>query len=287
MLLQIVQTFWHYLIDILPYFLLASLVGAFIQTYAKPSFIRRGILSKPYAPFMTALFGAGVPVCSCSMIPVARTFDGFSPRSYAPVIAFLITAPVLSPVVLLLTFGMLGWELTLMRALLSFAFAILLAYASAVFFSKKGTLPLLQGASAGGQNRLREFANNFRSLFITTGRYVLLGLLIASLFKVLIPQSFISSLSSSPLSYPLISLLSIPIYVCSGEEVPIGKSLYELGMSPGQVLTFLLASSGICVPTITALFSFLPKGLVLFYAFSWFVFATISGVVTDLLWRLF
>ncbi len=283
MLGELFKVFFHYVADILPYFFIASFLGAGLQVLMGRRLMKRSFMSKPYAPLITATLGASVPVCSCSMIPVARTLDSFSPRSYAPVMAFLVTAPVLSPVVVVLTFGMLGYELTVMRILLSLAFALVVAYLSSFIFVKRATLPLVQGASSARQSWLKEFTQNFLSLLTTTGKYVLLGLFIASLVKVLVPEGLIISFSSSPLSYPLISLLSIPVYVCSGEEVPIARSLQELGFTQGQVLTFMLASSGICVPTITALFSFLPKGLILMYVVGWFLFATLSGVFMDLL----
>ena len=282
MFLNFLETFFDYILDVLPYFLLASLVGAGLQSLFGSKLLRKDMLNSPLAPIATAVFGATIPVCSCSMIPLARSMDSFS-RSYAPVVAFLVTAPVLSPVTLFLTFGMFGFQITAFRFIFSFLFAVLLAYSVVLLFTKSATLPLLQGASGERKGKLSEFLKNFRSLTLSTGRYVLLGLLIASLLKVLVPQDLVLKFSGSFLSYPLTSLVSVPIYVCSGEEVPIAKSMYELGLKPGQSLTFMLASSGICIPTITALLSFLPKRLVLLYSVSWFLFATVAGLITDYL----
>ena len=282
MFLNFLETFFDYILGVLPYFLLASLVGAGLQSLFGSKPFRKDMLNSPLAPIVTAVFGATIPVCSCSMIPLARSMDSFS-RSYAPVVAFLVTAPVLSPVTLFLTFGMFGFQITAFRFIFSFLFAVLLAYSVVLLFSKSATLPLLQGASGERKGKLSEFLKNFRSLTLSTGRYVLLGLLIASLLKVLVPQDLVLKFSGSFLSYPFISLVSVPIYVCSGEEVPIARSMYELGLKPGQSLTFMLASSGICIPTITALLSFLPKRLVLLYSVSWFLFATVAGLITDYL----
>ncbi len=281
MIKEFFLVFIHYLVDVFPYFLFASLLGAVIQVFVSGNVIKRHLFSKPYTPVFTALLGASVPVCSCSMIPVARTFDAMSPRSYAPVIAFLITAPVLSPVVVVLTFGMFGTEITLFRVVLSLMFAVIVAYATLFLFKKKAHLPLFQGSGQAQRSRWADMWSNFRSLFISTGKYVLLGLFIASLFKVLVPESLVAAFASSPLSYPLIRLFSIPVYVCSGEEVPIARSLSDLGFTPGQALTFMLASSGICVPTITALASFLPRSLIIFYSLAWFIFSTSAGFLTD------
>ncbi|RLJ71380.1 hypothetical protein BCF55_1682 [Hydrogenivirga caldilitoris] len=278
--LEFLKVFWDYTLDVLPYFLLAALAGATLQTFVGDRFLSRKLLSSPLAPFFAAMLGATVPVCSCSMIPIARAIDSLSGKSYAPVVAFLVTAPVLSPVVLVLTAGMLGMEMTLFRVAFPLLYAMSIAYLSSLVFKKHLSLPLFQG-SGSRVNSKHLFVRNLRSLLFSTGKYLLLGLAIAALIKVLTPPNLIASFSGSILSYPLISLLSVPVYVCSGEEVPIGRSLRDMGMSDGQVLTFMLASSGICIPTIAALFSFLPRKLVLLYTLSWFVFATLVGMIVD------
>ncbi len=278
MLEVFLKTFLDYTADVLPYFLIASLVGAALQSVGGLRLISSRLAGSAPAPLITALMGAVVPLCSCSMIPVARTINSFSGGSYAPVVSFLVTAPTLSPVVLLLTFGVFGWEMTVLRVVSTAVFALVLAVAVHLLFAKSATVPLLQGASPDGEEG---FVKRFVTLFVSTGKYVLLGLLIASLVKSFLPQDLVLSFAGSPVSYPLISLLSVPIYVCSGEEVPIARSFYDLGLKPGQALTFMLASTGVCIPTIVALVSFLPKGVVALYTLSWLVFAVSAGVLTD------
>ncbi len=280
MLFQFLNTFLGYLLELLPFFLVASAAGAGLQTYARGIF-SRATVSKPYSPFITAFAGAIIPVCSCSMIPLAKTIDSFSQKNYAPVLAFLITAPVLSPITILLTFGMFGLELTVTRVLFTLIFSFFLAYSSGFIFQKRVSLPLLQEGRGYGRRSVNEFILNFKNLFINTGKYILLGLVIASLLKVLVPEGVMVKFSESELSYVLIALISVPIYVCSGEEVPIARSLHDLGLSEGKALTFMLASSGICVPTISALLSFLPKGLVAYYTLSWFLFSVSAGLMFD------
>ncbi len=278
------RTFADYTLDVLPYFLGASVLGALLQSLWGERLIRSSFLRKPYAPVITASLGAAIPLCSCSMIPVARTIDSLSGRSYAPAVAFLITAPVLSPVTLLLTYGMFGIKLTLVRFLSTFLFAVAVAYLISLVFNKPPVIPLVQGGSGNEPATLWErFFTNFRSLFVSTGKYVLLGLFIAAVVKVLVPQSMIEPVTGSVLSYPLVSLISVPVYVCSGEEVPIARSLVDLGFKPGQALTFMLASSGICLPTVLALLSFFPRALVLTYTSAWFVFSALTGLLTDII----
>ncbi len=276
---QFVLKFLSYTAEILPYFLLATLVGAFIQTYVSFGSVKRLLNRRLFSPFITSVFGSSIPVCSCSMIPLAQSINSLS-KSYAPAVAFLISAPILSPVILLLMLGVFGWELTLFRFAFGIAFAVVSAYIADLLFRKPPSLPLL-ASERREENRWQGFKVAFKDTFIGTGKYVLLGLLIASLVSVLIPPSTVAKFAEFPLAYPVIALVSIPVYVCSGEEVPIAKSFLELGLTQGQALTFMLASSGICVPTIMATINFFPRKLVFFYVSLWFIGSILGGVLFD------
>ncbi|MCG5537302.1 permease [Halorhodospira sp. 9622] len=62
--------------------------------------------------FLGSTFGAVTPFCSCSSVPV---FIGFT-TARIPIgvtMAFLITSPMINEVAVVLLWGLLGWELTL------------------------------------------------------------------------------------------------------------------------------------------------------------------------------
>ncbi len=273
--------FWNYSIEILPYFFIATVIVAFIQSYLSFNIIRRFVNRRFLSPVITAVFGSSAPVCSCSMIPIAQTINSLS-KSYAPAIAFLISAPILSPIIFFLMLGMFGWELTVFRFVFGFLVALITAYLVDIFFKKPPSLPMF---SSGGQSlsKWQAFKLAFKDIFIGTGKYVLLGLLIASAVATLIPSTLITKFAQFPLSYFFITVFSIPIYVCSGEEIPIAKSFVDLGFTQGQALTFMLSSAGICIPTISATFKFFPKKLAVSYVTIWFLCSIIGGVLFDLI----
>jgi hypothetical protein len=70
------------------------------------------------------------------MIPVAQLMNSLS-KTYAPVISFLIIAPIVSPITLLLTYGVLGFYMTIFRVLGAFLFALVVAYTVDILFKKK------------------------------------------------------------------------------------------------------------------------------------------------------
>jgi len=278
---EFISRFVYYTIEILPYFFVASVVGAFIQSFVSFNMVRGFVNKRFLSPLITAIFGSSVPVCSCSMIPVAQTINSFS-RSYAPTLSFLIVAPVLSPVILFLMAGMFGWKLTVFRFVTVFVSALLTAYLVDIFFKKPPSLPLFSRKQKPS-SRWYLFKDSFRDIFFNTGKYVLLGLFIASAVSTVIPEGFFSKFSQDLFSYVFIAVFSIPVYVCSGEEIPIGKSFVDLGLSEGQALTFMLASSGICIPTIIAVLRIFPKSVVFIYTMVWFLCSVMSGILYDLI----
>ncbi len=273
-----------YTLDILPYFIVAVLITSLLQGFTSLSWLRAFLKKGKTAPVYTGILGGLLPLCSCSMLPVANLINSMS-KSYAPVLSFLIVAPVVSPITLTLTYGYFGASMTTFRLFGTLFFAIAFAYLMDLFFKKPGSLPLSLGGAS--KNGWKSFSIYLKDNLFGIGKYLLLGIVIASLIKTLIPKDLIKPIAGSFLSYPLLSFISVPIYVCSGEEVPIARAIRDIGFSSGASLTFMLGGTGICLPTILASFKFLPKGLVVAYAVFWLFFSTIMGVVYDtLLWKI-
>ncbi len=133
---RLLNTFYQYTLDIFPYFILASFLTSLIQTYLNLNALMSILSKNKLAPLFTCLFGALMPLCSCSMIPVAQLMNSLS-KTYAPVISFLIIAPIVSPITLLLTYGVLGFYMTIFRVLGAFLFALVVAYTVDILFKKK------------------------------------------------------------------------------------------------------------------------------------------------------
>ncbi len=212
------------------------------------------------------------------MLPFANFINSYS-KGYGPVLAFLITAPTLSPVILLLTYGLFGLDVSIYRFFGSLAYALLVAFAVEYFFKKP---PTLQMKIRDSSSKRPAFLEGLREQ-LPVVKYLLIGIAIASLIKTFAPTWLTASLSKTPLVYPLISLVAVPIYVCSGEDVVLGRAMVDVGFTTGQAITFMLGSSGVCLPTIFALFSFLPKKVVFAYSAGWFMFSILTGLIYDTL----
>ncbi len=277
--LELLKTIYAYAIDILPYFFIANLLASSLEVYIGLGWLRKITKNTLSSTIFVAILGGALPFCSCSMIPLVNLINSQS-KSYAPVLSFIAVAPVISPISIFLTYGLFGLKMTIFRLLGTFAFAFLLAFFADRFFKKPKTLPM-RSSYKKQEISLSVFLNDLKVQFLNVGKYVFLGILIASFIEVLIPKSLIESFSYRPLSYPLMSVLGLSFYVCSGEEVPIAHAISKIGFTQGSALTFMLSSTGICMPTLFAIAKFLPKRMVYIYIISWVLFSILSGVMYD------
>jgi uncharacterized membrane protein YraQ (UPF0718 family) len=209
------------------------------------------------------------------------------------VAAFIMVSPLLSPQTVILTYALLGWKFSLARVVFSLAGAIILGIAFNYFEKNK-----IKGFVSPDKFSYAEckscppayevgkigFWKSFLAIVKELGKYFLLGMFIASLLTVIIPEETIPKYigSSGWFAYFVAVLLGIPIYICEGEEIPITLALLKLGLGSGPAFSFLLGSVGTCIPTMIMAQKVIGRKPVLFYIVYWFLFAVGAGLIFSL-----
>jgi uncharacterized membrane protein YraQ (UPF0718 family) len=121
---------------------------------------------------------------------------------------------------------------------------------------------------------------------------LVVGLLIAGAVAALVPADFFAGLPGGRFSlYVAMTLISLPLYVCSTGSIPMAFSFLQAGMSPGAVLIFLIAGPASNSATVTSLWSIIGGKATIGYILSiiatcWVVaiamdFTGLSILVTD------
>jgi hypothetical protein len=114
-----------------------------------------------------------------------------------------------------------------------------------------------------------------------------LGILIGGIIGFLIPGNIIEKYLGTPwLAYPLMLLVSIPMYICATGSIPIAASLILKGMTPGAGLVFLIAGPATNVATLSFTGGKLGKKTLLMYLLSIVTTAVLFGLLLDLIWIL-
>lgn len=271
--------FYMYVKEMTLPFLVGVIISSILQLFNAHLFVRKPLRNQYIAPIYTGFIAGTLPLCSCSMIPFAYMINSLS-KTYAPTMAFLVVAPIVSPLTIMLTYSYFDLKMAVFRLFGTFIFALAFSYIVAMAFKKPTTLPT---AYSHKKAKLSEFYRIFFDNFFGIGKYLLIGVLIAAILKTLIKPEQLYFISKSTFSYLLLSLISTPIYVCAGEEVPISKALSEIGFSSGSSLSFMLGAAGVCIPTFVGVMKFLPKKLVLTYAVFWVLFSALMGFMYDLI----
>ncbi|MCX5801433.1 MAG: permease [Candidatus Eisenbacteria bacterium] len=288
--IEIVRQFGLLILEVAPYFVLGALAGATLKSWLPLSIVDRHLKPGIRSILALSVLGGLLPVCSCSMMPLARAMRERG-AALGAVMAFLVTAPVVSPVTIALTWGWLGPEFAVARVVAAFAGAIVLGISIERFTRRpvESEAPSLPKGSIVSSVTSCGCANAFFPNLLTILKdlwgYLLIGIAISAVISVLVPTDLIPSLlGNGPLAFILAAVVGVPIYVCSGEEVPIAKALLSVNLSPGATFTFLLSSTGTCLPTILMASKFLGKKNAALYALFWLVFSIGAGLVFAAAW---
>ena len=293
-LFQILKEFLYLTLSVSPYFLMGAAFSSALQTYLKGGFVSRYVGKGAFSLLNASVLGAVLPGCACATIPMAEGLKRLG-AGLGTVTAFIMISPLLSPITVLITYGMLGWEITVARVFFSFVGALLIGlvlnglerYKVAGFGIKTHNPRLIRGLTVREESCYIEENQGFFGNLISTVRgllrYFLIGMLIASVLTTLVPEGSFSRymVASGVLAYVVAAFVGIPLYVCEGEEVPITFALLKMGLGVGPAFTFLMGSVGTCLPTIIMAQKIIGKRAVLLYTLSWFVFAMGSGFLVS------
>ncbi|MEK6624159.1 MAG: permease, partial [Bdellovibrionota bacterium] len=203
-----------------------------------------------------ALIGIPLPLCSCSVLPVAQTLrkKGLSQSSIS---AFLTTTPETSPTSFFLTWAMLGPSMAILRPVASLIMglttALVIAFCGRVHANPSdNSVPIdcCSGHCTEIDLATREISwwkkvkKGLKFAFIDVlddfGYWPLLGLALGAAVAVWVPMGALENASGFWGRVGII-IVSVPIYVCAESSTPLAPGLLAKGLTPGAVFLFLMA----------------------------------------------
>jgi uncharacterized protein len=153
MVLEMLLASWRVLSLMSPYLLLGFLVAGILSVYLPVSFVQRH-LGRPGAAqvIKAALFGVPLPLCSCSVIPVAASLrkQGASRGATA---SFLTATPQTGVDSILATAAVLGGVFTVYRVVMAFVTGIIAGLVMDRIGDTGEDTPVEGGAAAGDPSR--------------------------------------------------------------------------------------------------------------------------------------
>ncbi|MDQ7797352.1 MAG: permease [Candidatus Edwardsbacteria bacterium] len=216
----------------------------------------RMIPSNPLAAF---LCGAMIPVCSCGILPLAARFKD---RMGLPAMAaLLVTGPLLSPQILLLSLTVAGPAYTAARI----AATLALALTSGLVIGRPGTRLSGQAGAPGCSKDCGKHTQAVLSDTWETVKGILPSALMAGSLGVVIaifnPLERLNAVGilRSPLGVLAATLAGVPVYLCNGADIVFLKPLMAEGLPLGTALAFSVTSSSVCATSLVLMSHLLGK----------------------------
>jgi uncharacterized protein len=240
--------------------LIVFIVGV-VRTYFSPERTRKILGGKKlFAGNVSAsLLGIVTPFCSCSAIPL---FLGFI-ESGVPLgvtFSFLISAPMINEVALVLLFGLFGWKTALMYVSTGLIIAMfsgfvigrlrLEKYVEDWVYKTKVEHLEIEAAKISFSQRITSGIDAVKEIVGKVWIYVVIGIAVGAGIHGYVPENFMASLMGKSVwwSVPVAVVIGIPMYSNAAGIIPIVQALLEKGASLGTVLAFMMSVIGLSLP---------------------------------------
>ena len=269
-----------------PYYLGGIVFAAIIKTFLWDRRIRASLVRHEKASILVAV-AAGLisPLCACGILPVVIALSAAG-VPLPPVLALLVTSPMMSPDAFLITVGQLGWMYALWKLGAAVAVGTGLGF-SALALSRRGILPgtsfkVEKVISEGGivqpgfeeivkagcfshagdpggiverGNRFRFFLDRLRDMGFLVGKYLLAALVLQSVITYYVPANAVEPLlgGKSALSVLFATMISIPLPLTQVMAPSVIKGLISSGMGPGAAMAMLVGGPVTSLPAISVL----------------------------------
>lgn len=234
------------ILEALPFILLGVLASSLIRVLIRDEWIAKFAPRNGIAGVIVgSLLGLFFPVCDCGVMPVARSLlcKGVPIQT---AFAYLLTAPVINPVVILATALAFQWNWRLVALRVSGTLvvgAITAFFIGNLFKSTDFGLTTNQSHSEHDHHEkqtLHGLLLHAVDEFFDIGRYLIISAFLASAIQVWIPKGILFQFVSNPyLSIASMMILAISMSLCSEADAFVARVLANQ-FPLGSVLAFLI-----------------------------------------------
>ncbi len=253
-------------------------IVSLIRSYFPPEKTKK-FLSKAKFPILNnllaALVGIVTPFCSCSAVPL---FIGFVEAGVplGVTFSFLISAPMVNEIALVLLWGLFGWKIALVYIVSGVTIATVAGWIMSKLKLEKWVEEFVYKAKIKdtyeekltikdrADNAKRYMINIVKSVWV----YIVIGVAIGALMHGYAPNDLLVKYAgpNNFLAVPLAVLIGIPLYSNAAGTIPIVSVLIAKGMAMGTALAFMMAVTALSLPEFIILKKVLKPKLIVIYA---------------------
>jgi uncharacterized membrane protein YraQ (UPF0718 family) len=228
---------------------------------------------------MAASLGIVTPFCSCSAVPL---FIGFVEAGIplGVTLSFLIAAPMVNEVALVLLYGLFGWDVAALYLVTGLFIAIVAGWVIGRLgmerYIQDWVLEVRMGEVAAAEKldwegRVGYAWQAVKEIVGKVWLYVVIGIAVGAVIHGYVPEDALAGIMGEDVwwSVPLAVLVGIPMYSNAAGIIPIVEALLEKGAALGTVLAFMMAVIALS----------LPETIILKRVLKWPLIAVFLGVV--------
>ncbi|MCM1051840.1 MAG: SO_0444 family Cu/Zn efflux transporter [Paenibacillus sp.] len=315
------QSLWGIVNEMSPYILLGFILAGVLHVFIKPSAMSRHLSGRGFGPVLkAALFGIPLPLCSCGVLPTAVALRRQG-ASKGATTSFLIATPQTGVDSIAATYSLLGLPFAILRPVAALVGSVFGGWTVSRVADDKDT-PVAStvehdgcddpscschggeesctchdgcGCAANvetyeyagmsfGRKMLASLRYGLVDMVASVGKWLVIGLVVAALITVLVPDELFLSLSARPLLAMLVMILvAVPMYVCATGSIPIALSLMLKGLTPGVGFVLLMAGPAANFASVMILSRTMGRRATVIYVASVVVTAIGFGLIIDYL----
>ena len=213
---------------------------------------------------LAALLGVVTPFCSCSAVPL---FLGFveSGIPLGVTLSFLVAAPMVNEVALVLLFGLFGWKVAALYLGTGLAIAIVSGFVLGRMKLERFVEPWVyesmraeagwEAERLGLRGRVLKGFEAVRDIVGKVWPWVLAGIAVGAGVHGYVPEGLLAGFmgKSAWWSVPAAVAIGVPMYSNAAGIIPVVQALLEKGAALGTVLAFMMSVIGLSLPEVIIL----------------------------------
>ena len=301
-----------------PFLLLGFFFAGLLHAFVPGAVYSRYLSGHSFRSVLyAALLGVPLPLCSCGVLPTAMSLRKQG-ASKGATVSFLIATPETGVDSIAATYSLMGLPFALTRPIVAFLTSLF----AGVLVNKgddNSSQPNSQPSTLNSQpstlnsqpeesccchhhheegegtsnvqssifNKLKEALRyGFIDMMGDIGKWLVIGLIVAGLITVFVPNEFFAVFKDNTLlSMLLVLAIAIPMYICATGSIPIAVALIMKGLTPGAALVLLMAGPACNVASMLVIGKRLGRKTLALYLFAIITGAVVAGNIIDLMPR--
>ena len=260
--------------EMAPYLLLGFFIAGVLHVFVPQKFYANYLSrNNKFSVLWAALLGIPLPLCSCGVIPTAIGLRNEKASKGQTGIDSILA-----------TFSLMGLGFAIIRP----TAALITGVCGGLLVNRlvhEDNIVDIDNCSCQVEkgNRIwRVLKYAYYDMLRDIGLRLLIGLIVAALIQVAVPDEFFLSFGSQPLLQMLVILvIAVPMYICSTGSIPVAAALMMKGLSPGAALVMLMAGPAVNLASILVVHKSMGRRFTSIYLMTIVGFAVLFGLLLN------